>query len=540
MMDICRLGSMHQSRLSFVRVFVRLMFENSWKITKDRWELDKNGYGVCSYQFKTKKETYHLVLFPQYISNEQRNDRVVAEKWDVTFALVSGEIDEAIISQLKTSVPLQEYGRNNNKVIVLSRANKSLRVFEHIIDSLSCGRQPDIQILDKVGYILRTTAVYGNGKFGIQDFSNLSNKEAFKLPFCAQMCALYILRQFSFDLVDFLAKQRNKKNATTLCKEYKKYLGIGNATGLGMSLFLINHPKIIDNWMYVKKTALSQIIKTKVTEKNKNYIIKLLKRASLYLKEINTIDDNQSVANLQASCEIIKIITYIKQTPITKFNWQTFINANQDYSFEAQEAVISCILELYPQIVDKFQNNMSVSEDTNSINNVSIANLKSLIEKKYQWATSIDFGKDENNYWFWYVSKNKQEPRLGIRGKDRGDKLELPLDIARQVSRLYKKIQKINQNSSLVDFLIKNPKFTTIARRTWTMGNCQMGEIKLNSLAKDFTPIHLLRCKLSILGATKFDPRSDRWVRVTFFQNAPIINAVNDDDWLFSLTPKQQ
>ena len=57
--------------------------------------------------------------------------------------------------------------------------------------------------------------------------------------------------------------------------------------------------------------------------------------------------------------------------------------------------------------------------------------------------------------------------------------------------------------------------------------------------------MHLLRAKLSFLGANRFDPRGDRWVRVTFFQGAPLINELNGeptdlfafDDWSYALAP---
>ena len=44
----------------------------------------------------------------------------------------------------------------------------------------------------------------------------------------------------------------------------------------------------------------------------------------------------------------------------------------------------------------------------------------------------------------------------------------------------------------------------------------------------------MLRCKLSFFGASKFDPKSDRWVRVNLFQGAPLKGELNDpknDDW---------
>ena len=47
-------------------------------------------------------------------------------------------------------------------------------------------------------------------------------------------------------------------------------------------------------------------------------------------------------------------------------------------------------------------------------------------------------------------------------------------------------------------------------------------------------PIDLLRAKLAIFGATHFDPRSDRWVRINMFQHAPLpfeFDQSDADNW---------
>ena len=41
---------------------------------------------------------------------------------------------------------------------------------------------------------------------------------------------------------------------------------------------------------------------------------------------------------------------------------------------------------------------------------------------------------------------------------------------------------------------------------------------------------------LSFFGASKFDPKSDLWTRVTLFQGAPVledVSAMDADDWSF-------
>ena len=39
----------------------------------------------------------------------------------------------------------------------------------------------------------------------------------------------------------------------------RRYLGIGNATGLGMAPFLVSHPKLINAWMTARETAIARV-----------------------------------------------------------------------------------------------------------------------------------------------------------------------------------------------------------------------------------------------------------------------------------------
>ena len=49
-------------------------------------------------------------------------------------------------------------------------------------------------------------------------------------------------------------------------------------------------------------------------------------------------------------------------------------------------------------------------------------------------------------------------------------------------------------------------------------------------------PIDLLRCKLSFFGATRFDPRSDRWLRITMYKGVPFpdeLDSLDPDDLFY-------
>ena len=158
-MKLSRLGSFHQSKLSFLRSFLK-EFKN-WEYNRNLFDLDENGYGRAVYSFSKKNRTYSLICFGNKISDEERSDRVIATKWDAAFTIHDGVPTKNDIERLKNEVPKQEVGRLSYKELTLSRANKSVRIYNHVVESLSKGQQPDLNLLSKVGYLYRTTAVYG-------------------------------------------------------------------------------------------------------------------------------------------------------------------------------------------------------------------------------------------------------------------------------------------------------------------------------------------------------------------------------------------
>ena len=259
-MKLDRMGSRYPSRLSFSRSMLRRLVNDNWKINKSIFNLDKDGYGTVVYEIIINNETYSLVCFSAFLDDKDRSDRVIASKWDTAYTLHVGKLSDEDLKRLKNTIPLQESGRNSPNELILSRANKSVRLFQYVVDCLAKGKQPDINEINKVGYLLRTTAVYGSGKFGLSDFSNTKNTTVFNQPFRAEMLSVYLIREFSVDLVEHVAKQINPRKAIKLDREIKQHLGIGNSTGLGMAPFIIKHPKLINKWMSQYTKTLNNII----------------------------------------------------------------------------------------------------------------------------------------------------------------------------------------------------------------------------------------------------------------------------------------
>ena len=104
-MKLSRLGSFHQSKLSFLRSFIR-EFKN-WDYKKYLFDLNKDGYGTAVYSFEKKERNYSLVCFAQHIKPEERSDRVIATKSDAAFVLHDCVPSKQDIDRLRKNVPKQ-------------------------------------------------------------------------------------------------------------------------------------------------------------------------------------------------------------------------------------------------------------------------------------------------------------------------------------------------------------------------------------------------------------------------------------------------
>ncbi|MCZ8499546.1 hypothetical protein O9929_23245 [Vibrio lentus] len=75
-------------------------------------------------------------LFCDEIADDERNDRVIAEKWDVTFALVLGDVVITLLERLRANVPLQA-GAIQQYCLFLARVQTKCTCVEHIVSHLA-------------------------------------------------------------------------------------------------------------------------------------------------------------------------------------------------------------------------------------------------------------------------------------------------------------------------------------------------------------------------------------------------------------------
>ncbi len=545
-MDLERLGTLHPYRLSFMRSLIRKIGRENWQIARADHGLDDRGHGHVVYEIRTPRQLFSFVAFAKHLEPENRSDRVIAEDWDMTATLCEGAVDAERLEFLRANVPLQENGRVDATCLVLSRANKSVRNFDYVVHCLCEGVQPSVDILAKVGYLYRTTAVYGSGKFGLADWRKVrSQYPDFSRPFMAEMLVCYLIRQFSLDQVEHIAHHRTGGRHTPLDPALKRYVGIGNATGLGMAPYLINHPLLINRWVEAREIALARVLRDGVFDQARfDRFLAIARQAMQHLEEIATDNLDQNAINDRTRQQLELLLVRLNDGEPPS-SWQEIMDvAEGTVGTEARELACSIMMELHPELVDDLEDQLCEDEEYRLAPEMPLDELRQMIEDRYDWALAYDFATDDARATFWYRSEEKMEPRLGQRGKEPGEDREMMLGIAYAVQQCHRDLTTFvsgHGSVTVAAFAMAHPEHRRILRRIQTMSQTRYGEIRANLLDAGVRPIRLLRCKLSFFGVGKFDPRSRLWVRNTMFQGAPLpeeLGAPGCDQWYFPVKPQ--
>ena len=530
-MRLGRMGVMMPTRLSFLRVLTRRLCAEQARVDRPHWNICADGYGTAVHSLRLGGRDYALISVSQPLDDASRSDRVIATAWDAAFVLFDGMPGRADIDRVAAQAPQQEAGRFGPRDLVLSRANKSMRLWSEIVAALRAGHQPSRQRIGEIGYIMRTTAVYGNGKFGIADRHLIAGRPELSGAFAAEMLAVYLIRQFSLDLVQHVGQG-------TLDRSLARHIGVGNATGLGMAPFLVTHPVLLNNWMVARETALARVRAVPDISSDTRARARLLAdRVAGHLSEwhVPSTTDEAALRALEAEWRAFRhhLVDLPDDDP-----YEDIWSRAQNGSTALQELVVAYLLELNGDIVDDLAERMVDPFGPRPQPFAGTDALREAMARDWSWALDIDFDDQEACRRFWYVSADKLEPRLGDRFAEDGAELETPLDNARRVASAFHALPETDQPVSA--FLRAYPQHKYGVDRVATCAAHPYSEIRDNLIATTCRPIDMLRCKLSFFGATKFDPKSDLWTRITLAQGAPLgdeLSTERDDWWLPVMSP---
>ena len=545
-MRLARLGSFHQSRLSFMRTLLRRMKRENWVFERPIFEIDEKGVGTAVYSARGPERTYSLVCFGHDLPPEQRSDRVIAHAWDATFTLFDGVPTDADIERLSWNVPKQEAGRVSNREISLSRANRSVRMFEHAVESLAAGRQPDREQVEAVGYLMRTTAVYGSGKFGAADREAIADRPELAAPFQAEMLSVFLTRAFVLDLVEHMAQARAPATAVRFDPALRRRFGVGNSTGLGLAPFVVNHPVLFNNWIAAREEALARVRSLpRATAEEAAAFRAMLARARISADEWRSEHSLQIQKLIMLRADLARLEAHVAAGALDgDAPWDRLYSwAEATLSIEGQEQLVSLMLEPYGALVDDLAETMGADEDAafRIDGAMALDRLSAIVDQVYGWALKIDWTSPDSLARVWYVSEEKLEPRLGERFEEPIEPYEQPLAPGRDAAALHRDIGGWEGDRSVAAFLLRHPEHRHIVRRAQIAAHYPYAEIRDNTISAALLPIDLLRCKLAFFGANHFDPRSDRWVRINMFQDAPFPHELADgdaDDWSYPPLPE--
>lgn len=545
-MRLARMGSFHQSRLSFMRVLLRRLKAENWRFERRAFEIDAKGVGHAVYTMHGPVRSYSLVAFAHDLPPVQRSDRVIATAWDTTFTLYDGLPSDADITRLSQNVPLQEAGRVTAKELTVSRANRSVRLFDHVIDCLARGEQPPAADVDAVGYVMRTTAVYGSGKLGAADRESIADRPEFAAPFQAEMLTVFLIRGFVMDLVEHLAALKGGDNSVTLDPALRRRFGIGNSTGLGMAPFLLNHPILLNNWIEARETALARVrsLAAAAPEEVETFLT-MLRRGRRNVDDWHSEHPLQCAKIAELKTDLDRLEAHLDKGALeVPMPWDALYRwAEGALSLEGQELLVALMMEPYGALVDDLPARMSADEGAGFRiqGDMTVAELRRILARDYAWALKIDWDRPESQARAWYVSAEKLEPRLGERHLEPIAPYEQPLAPGRDVALLHATLANEAEKTRVADLLLRHPEHRHILRRVQIAARYPYAEIRDNTVSADVLPIDLLRAKLSFFGACHFDPRSDRWVRINMFRNAPFPHELAELEfagWTYPALPE--
>ena len=238
-------------------------------------------------------------------------------------------------------------------MLSLSRANKSVRLFAHVVEQLAAGAQPDSDQLTATGYLMRTTAVW-KWKFGIADRDRLTGYTGLTGPFQAEMLTVFLIREFTLLLAEHCAQQQGGKAAARLDTLVRRYIGVGNSTGLGMAPFLVNHPCLIHSWVMAREVALAAARNVKAaTPAQLSRFSILMSRAAAHVNQWEVDDPIQMARIEELRKELAQQISLLRDQPLAVLKpFADAFDRVKTCSEEMQELMASLLIELIPEQID--------------------------------------------------------------------------------------------------------------------------------------------------------------------------------------------
>ncbi|WP_423181289.1 hypothetical protein [Arthrobacter sp. NyZ413] len=539
------------TRHSFARTMLRRAAARRWSVSRNRMEFDDDAQGTAVYTVEAEGRKLTFIAFCSTLAESERTDRVIADAWDVTAALIEGNLTPEREAQLRVNVPVQERGRADPETIILTRANRSARFFDYVSDCLASGFQPDVDTIGPSPYLIRSTAFYGNGKFGLKEFTDIPADHPLAVPYRSQMLAAWLLRELSMDMVEHVARAKAASAGTTavpLDEAWGRYLGLGNATGLGMVPFVVNHPDFLDAWCRMREIPLAAGLGQHYAPDDPDLarVAQLLAKADRHLAEKHALNTVPFLPTDTIRHQLQQLLEELRTHMAAATEPSPVLARLHEkaagLSAEARGIFASIVIELRTDFDEDAESLLRMDGTMPFEPAMRCRELKKLLETNYAWARRYDFTDPEASRYYWFSSAANEEPRRALRATRPAGTAEHCTDIARRINTLAADLEAYPAHHSIADFLLANPGHRFAAARVQQTRPLLYGELQDNLIDGGFLPLSTQRFQLATYGMNNFSPQSTDWLRVTLFSGAPravdINHGTDEDDWLFPTAPK--
>ena len=539
-MQPAMMGAARLTRYSFSRTMLRRVAREGWKARRVRFDIDGRGHGEAVYQVDAGDCRLSFVAYTTTIDETEHTDRVIADRWEVTGALVAGEPTGDFARLLRREVPRQEAGRFDARVLVLTRGNRSVRFFDYLVDSLAAGRQPNPAQVADSGYILRSTAFYANGKYGMRSFEGYPSDHPLRVPYRAQMLCAWMFRELGYDLVEHCARAANPSAAVTFDAEWSRYFGLGNATGLGLVPYAFKHPRVLHAWVAVRELALADVRSLRGTPDRLALVGEWIERAHLHF--VNGTDDDCGpfLNAVEVAAAVEQIRDAFERCQHEPLPFDALYRWAERCDPETTELVVSLLIELHDADDDLIDELLTVCEHSSLDPALTVGQMRALLSGRFAWLDELDLDDTSAQMWWWVISDNTEEPRRARRDQLDPSHRDVPIDVALRLWRLSAALDGYDDTTPIQRVLDDHPNHRLAADRLGASDRIY-GEPRDNACSERYLPLMLQRFQLAAYGMDNFKPKSTDWLRVTLFGGAPRLASEGnemDDNWVLPVRPR--
>lgn len=524
------LAAIQPSRLSGTHAFMNKMIRERWDIVNNLFDVDENADGTVIYSIKAGEQEFSFIGFSRPPSRTARTGRIIGQAWDMMGTLIEGPATESEIETARRELPKLYTGRATEKTLIWCRSNRSMRVFDQTLEALSQGRQPDASSLSKVCYLMRNTGLDGNGTFGTRSFPSLGKSHALGGVLEAQLLTAYMMREFSCDLVEHLARKRSA-DAVQLAPQLRRYIGVGNGSALGLIFFIQKHPRLINAWISARETAiaLARSLQLDAGDARIEELLSLLQKAIVFREQdqmvYETFSSSDAIAkDLRAIASVVdellqdgKVDGHQVAFPLDAIARRF----DEKLTPEAYETFLSLLTELVPDEADGLMSQLHGPDEVSVNPRDTVADILALVGAEYRWALDIDMSAPEAYQYVWYKSETAEEPRRGDRDEV-PEALDLGLDICGDIQALARDLQSSEGTLGIGRFLMKFPQHRQTVARMQSLQGLGHHTPHANINARSFIPIDLVRLmNVGIHGIDKTRDFLSRNLRGVLYHGAP-------------------